>query len=339
MTSFERVHNRLTGKPVDKVPNLNILMAFAAKFINVSFDKFCLDYRYLVEANIKCNEFFGIDMLNTMSDAFRETYDFGAKIVFPFDNLPICKEHFIQTPADLKKLELFNPLNSTRIMDRIRAVELYKHETGNQYSILGWVEGSFAEAADLRGVSEIMIDLYDEPQFVKELLSICCEESIRCAKEQIKAGADFIGVGDAAASLVSPAIYSEFVFPFEQELFQEIHKAGAKVKLHICGNINHILDEVWKTGADIIDIDSMVDFRTAIEKFHGHASANGNFDPVRTLYNGTPESIKVAVMNCLDLADEKTFISAGCEVPKDTPCENLQAVDEALKEYGDSYAG
>ena len=227
---------------------------------------------------------------------------------------------------------MFKPLDSTRIQDRIRAVELYKKETGNHFSILGWVEGSFAEAADLRGVSEIMVDLYDEPEFVKELMSICCEEGILCAKEQIKAGADFIGVGDAAASLVSPAIYREFVLPFEQKLFHEIHQAGAKVKLHICGNINHLLDDIWKSGANIIDIDWMVDFKTSIDKFEGYACANGNFDSVNILYYGTPEMVKNAVKQCMDAADERTFISAGCEVPRNTPHENLKAVDEVLYE-------
>ena len=42
MTPYERVHYRLEGKPVDKIPNLNILMAFAAKYINVSLTSFAL---------------------------------------------------------------------------------------------------------------------------------------------------------------------------------------------------------------------------------------------------------------------------------------------------------
>jgi len=337
MTPYERGHNRLKGKPVDKVPNLNIVMQFAAKYAGISFDKFCLDYRYLVEANIKCNERFGIDMLNITSDAYRETYDFGAKIEFTYDSLPVCTEHLIKKPSDLKNLKLFDPLKSTRMLDRIRAVEFYRKETGGYYSVQGWVEGSFAEAADLAGVSELMIFLYDETEFVKELMSICCEEGIMCAKEQIRAGADFIGIGDAAASLVSPEIYREFILPFEQKLIREIHEAGAKVKLHICGNINHLLDDIWKSGADIIDIDWMVDFKLAVEKFKGISSANGNFDPASVLYSGTPESVKQAVKKCLNDADQTTFISAGCEVPKNTPHENLKAVDEALKEYSGDY--
>lgn len=332
MTPYERVYNRLAGKVVDRVPNLNILMMFAAKYINVSYDKFCSDYRYLVRANLECNEKFGIDMLNTMSDPYRETNDFGAKLEFPYDSLPVCREHFIKEITDIKSLKKFDPLNSARMLDRIRAIELYKKEAGSHYSILGWVEGALAQACDLRGINELMVDIYDEPEFVSELMEICSEQAIICAKEQINAGADFIGIGDAVASLLSPTTYRELVLPFEQKMISEIHKMGGKVKLHICGNISKILDDVWKSGADIIDIDWMVDFKTAIEKFKGHTSANGNFDPVRVLYDGSIEQIKQAVYDCLSVADNYTFISAGCEVPKSTPHENLKAVDEILNE-------
>lgn len=333
MKPYDRVYNRLQGKPVDRAPNLNILMAFAAKFIDAPFDKFCTDFKYLTEANIKCNEAFGIDMLSTMSDPFRETADFGADIEFPYDNLPICKKHFIQNYFDIKKLKLFKPIESKRILDRIHAIEYYKQETGNNYSILGWVEGALAEAADLRGVSKLMEDLYDEPEFVKELLTICLKQEVICAKEQIRAGADFIGIGDAVASLLSPGMYIEFVLPFEQELIKEIHNNGAKVKLHICGNILHLLDQIRLSGADIIDIDYMVDYKTSVSKMKDYASVNGNMNPVSVIYQATPEIVKKAVHECLLAGDEYSFISAGCEIPKDTPYENLKAVDQALNEY------
>jgi uroporphyrinogen decarboxylase len=334
MNSFERIYNRLAGKPVDRAPNLNILMEFAAKFTGVNYDTYCLDYRYIADANITCNDRFGIDMLSTMSDPYRETFDFGADIQFPHDSLPVCGKRFLEKPGDLKRLKLFEPLNATRMPDRIRAVEYYKKETGGRYSILGWVEGAFAEAAVLRGLSEIMMDLYDEPGFVRDLLAVCCEQEIRCAREQARAGADFIGIGDAAASLISAGLYREFVLPFEQALVREIHAAGAKAKLHICGNITHLLDDVRETGSDTIDIDWMEDFGNAVRKLRKHTCVNGNFNPVGILLMGTPQPMKEAVWYCLRTGDERTFISAGCEVPKHTPHENLMAVNEALREYG-----
>ncbi len=56
-----------------------------------------------------------------------------------------------------------------------------------------------------------------------------------------QAGSDLFGVGDAAAGLISAEMFEEFVVPWQQKLFAGIHVGGAAVKLHICGNINHIL--------------------------------------------------------------------------------------------------
>jgi uroporphyrinogen decarboxylase len=76
----------------------------------------------------------------------------------------------------------------------------------------------------------------------------------------------------------------------------------------------------------------MVDFRRAAEIFSGKCSLCGNFDPVRVLMKGSPEQIKEATKKCVELGDSTTFIAAGCEVPPDTPEENLLAVKDGLEE-------
>src|SRR5690606_23713170 len=116
----------------------------------------------------------------------------------------------------------------------------------------------------------------------KELLEICNEQAIEFAREQIRAGADFIGIGDAAASLVGPNIYREFVLPCEKKLIEAIHRAGAKTKLHICGNITSLLDDIPLSGTDMADVDWMVNFGKAVESF-GSCCTCGNFDPVKVL--------------------------------------------------------
>lgn len=333
MNSLERVKRRLEGKPVDQVPNLNIVMQFAAKYIGVPYSKYCTDYKYLVEGNIKCCQDFGIDMVSTISDPLREAQGFGSHVIINYDDVPFCKEHLIKEYSDIKKLKITNTFDNERMIDRIRAVELFKILAGNEYPILGWVEGPFAEASILRGINEICIDLIFEPNFVNELLEICLQNAITYAKEQILKGAQFIGIGDAAASLLSPELYNKFVLPLEKKLIDEIHSMGAKVKLHICGNISHLLDFVVLSGADIIDIDWMVDFKKAVQIFKGKACACGNFDPVKVLLQGNISNVKFSVEQCLKEADNFTFIAAGCEVPKFTPYQNLKAVNECLVEH------
>lgn len=319
---------------MDRIPNLNILMTFAAKFSNINYSEFCKKPECMFVANMKCYEEFGIDAVTTMSDPYAEASDFGAQIEYPFDSNPICRTPLLKEIADLKKMRIYDIGDTTRMYNRIRVIELYNRNVKGICPIIGWVEGAFAEFIDLRGMEMAMMDFSENRNFMTDVMDICLEQSIIFAKEQIRAGADIIGVGDAAVSLIGGRLYSEVVLPYEKKLIESIHNGGAKVKLHICGNIMSLLDVIAETGADIIDIDWPVDFSIASKKLNGLASVNGNFDPVSILLQGNTESVKNAVMDCVIKSNESAIISAGCEVPVNTPFENLLAVYKTLKDLG-----
>ena len=59
MTSLERLNAWLAGKPVDKIPNMNIVMAVAAREARVSYRQFVTDYRKLAEGSLICAEKYG----------------------------------------------------------------------------------------------------------------------------------------------------------------------------------------------------------------------------------------------------------------------------------------
>ncbi len=331
LTPRERVLRRLTGDPVDKIPNLNIVMAFAARHIGVKYSQYATDYRVLAEGNIRCCEDFGIDMVSAISDPCREAGDLGAPVSFPDDDIPMLQGVLIQDYGDIAALKPIPPREGRRMLDRIQAIELYRQLAGRDYPVLGWVEGAFAESCDLRGLSNMMVDIATEPEFVRDLLEICTEQAIAFATEQIKAGADFIGIGDAAASLIGPKYFESFALPFEKRICDAVHHAGAKVKLHICGNITPILNQVALSGADIVDADWMVDFHQAAQCMEGICSVCGNFDPVSILLQGSPDDVRKSVIQCVQAGNDATFVAAGCEVPLHTPAQNLRAVHEALQ--------
>ncbi len=331
MSSYERVMNRLEGKPVDKVPNMNIIMAFAAKQIGATMKEFCTDYRVLVESKIYCANEFGIDTVSVISDPMREAHGFGAKVIFPENDVPFCKEHLITVLSQIKDLKPINPMNNERMIDRIRAVESLKKQVGGKIPIIGWVEGALAEAADLRDISYLMMDLMMDGERMKEFFEIIYEQQKIFAKEQINAGADFIGIGNAAASLIGPALYEEYCLEFDTRIIKDIHDMGAKAKLHICGNTEPILELIAKTQADIFDADHVVDFSKAIEAFKGtNTVANGNLDPVAHMMRADEQIITEEVKKRLDLADERTLISGGCEVPAATSGEIMKRMNEML---------
>jgi len=78
MNSLSRLQHRLRGEPVERIPNLNIMMTFAAHFITQPLAKYYLDHRILVEANLAVMEAFELDIVQAISDPYREAADLGA---------------------------------------------------------------------------------------------------------------------------------------------------------------------------------------------------------------------------------------------------------------------
>jgi MtaA/CmuA family methyltransferase len=334
MNPLERLQNRLRGAPVDRPPNLDIVMTFAAHRIGRPLSQFYLDHHVLVDANLSAAEDFNLDIVQAISDPFREAADFGLEVEFPADNLPVNRKPLLAAPEDIKKLVAPDPATGPRMSDRVEAVRLFREKVGGEVPIMGWVEGALAEAADLRSVYLTMTDLVRRTGWLEELLEICVQVEIAFARIQVQAGADIIGLGDAVASQISPAMYRRFALPYEKRIFAAVHEMGALARLHICGNTNRIIADMVTSGADIIDLDWMVDMKSACEKFGDRVSFLGNMDPVAVMLQGTPEKIYTATQYCMAVGGLRSISGAGCEVPDGTPEENFHAQTRALQDAG-----
>jgi MtaA/CmuA family methyltransferase len=333
MNSYERLRRRLGGEPVDRPPNLDIMMTFAAHYIGERLSHYYLDYHVLCRANLAVREAFDLDVVQAISDPFREAADLGAQVEFPEDGLPVCKVPLLAQPSDLLRLRPPDPAAGSRMSDRLAAVREFRARVGGVVPVMGWVEGALAEAADLRGAASLLLDTYDRPEWVGDLLELCAEVGIAFARAQVDAGADIIGLGDAICSQVSPTMYREFALPYEQRIFAAVHEMGALARLHICGDTTAILAGMAESGADIIDLDWMVDLRQASDTMRDRAALCGNFDPVAVMLQGTPREVRQAVLECLREAGPRSISAAGCEIPDGTPHENLRAQARALREW------
>jgi uroporphyrinogen decarboxylase len=138
-------------------------------------------------------------------------------------------------------------------------------------------------------------------------------------------------VGNAAASLIGPALYEKFGLPWDKAMVEYIHSCGGRVKLHICGNISPILNLLVQVAPDILDVDWMVNFARAVEVFKGTTTAvSGNVDPVAVMLQGSPQYVEEQVRRCIDVTAPNTCIAAGCEVPAASPEENILLMDRLL---------
>lgn len=328
MNSRERVLAHLEGRAVDRLPLMPITMQFAADLAGIRYKDYELDHRRLVEGQVRVAEQFGFDYVNTMSDPGREAADCGATLEY-FENQPAAiveEEPRLKERADLAGLRIPDPLGGGRMHNGVQAVALLRERVGRDLLVEGWIEGPCAEAADLRGLNNLMLDFFDDPGFVRDLFAFCVEMGLRFAKAQIEAGADMLGIGDAAASLVGPAIYEEFVWPYEKRLVEGIAAMGGRSRLHICGDTRFCLGSMGRLGCAVVDLDSLSPIAEGRQAMGAGQVLLGNVNPVTVLRNGTPDSVRAAVAECHRASGARFIVGAGCEVPRDTPHANLFAL-------------
>lgn len=327
MTKKEKLDCLFRGKDIHTFKLFRpILMHFAARFSNHSYAEFASDHRILVESNIRAMEYFDTDLVSLISDPYRETSAFGAKITFPKEAVPICEAPIIQTYEDVRSLKNPDVYENYRTRDRIEGANYFQKLLKGQVPVIGWIEGPLAEACDLTGVSQMLVQLMMDPDFSHSLLDKVTITAKDFAKAQIEAGCDLIGMGDAICSQIDRETYDLYIKERHREIISFIHDHGAKVKLHICGNITHLLPSIREVGMDILDLDWQVDLDHAYEIVGPDVVRCGNIDPV-LIQNKSEDEVKVMTKKLLVKEHgKKHILSAGCEITVNTPVENLLAM-------------
>ena len=336
MNSKERCLALVNGQVYDRAPVFPLLMFFAQSRLNISYKTYAKNGRSMAEAQINVKEKFNIDAITACSDAFRITADLGAEMVYPEDKPPFAFASLVKNENDLARLKKPDVGNArSRMYDRTLGVEEMVKNVGNEILVLGWVDMPFAEACSLCGVSEFMMMLFENPELAHRILSFLTDIVIDFSLMQLEAGAPMIGAGDAAASLISSELYKEFALPYEHKVCTAIHEKGGLVKLHICGNTFHLLEQMAMSGADLFNVDHMVDLKEAKTVYDRHKlSFKGNLDPVAHIMNSDPETCEKKAIECMNIAKGSRYmLSGGCEIPAETPDEVFHAFCNASAKH------
>jgi MtaA/CmuA family methyltransferase len=338
VNSIERIRAVIAGQPVDHLPAQPMLMMFAARHAGMKFMDYTRDGRKLAEAQLKAVEDFGLDCLLTCSDPAREVIDIdgeGSVEWFPDQGPAIMESRAaLKDKSRLSAFKVPDPEAPGRMRHRIEAIRIMRREAGPGMSIVGWVEGPLALAQELRGLSNIMTDFMDDPDFVRDLLDFAAEVAIPFAFAQIEAGADTIGMSDAAASMIGPDLYRDFLLPRQDRVLRAIEKRYplAIRRLHMCGNTDPLFALMRELPVDIYEIDFPANFAEARKIIGPGRTLSGNVSTITDLLEGSPERVYDACRACHATAGANFVVGAGCEVSPMTPPENLRAMIRYARE-------
>jgi uroporphyrinogen decarboxylase len=89
------------------------------------------------------------------------------------------------------------------------------------------------------------------------------------------------------------------------------------------------------TGADALELDHFNDFAQVKKQIGARTCLEGNLDPARVMLQGTPEVVRQKSAELISIAGKGGgfILSPGCEVPRDTPPENMLALVEAARDF------
>lgn len=223
-------------------------------------------------------------------------------------------------------------------------LQMVLEKVGDTLAVHSEVFSPWSQFLELLNYENALMAILDDPKKCKDCLNRLTDGAIALAREQARLHVDAVLISSAFAGggLISKQHYEEFVLPYERRLVQEFKKDfDIPIYTHTCGAIGDRLDLMLATETDGIDtLDpppiGTVELQDAVDQLKGKVFIKGNVDPVNTLLQETPEAIREDARHRLRIAkpDGGYILSTACSVAPHTPPENIDALYQAVEEYG-----
>jgi [methyl-Co(III) methanol-specific corrinoid protein]:coenzyme M methyltransferase len=221
-------------------------------------------------------------------------------------------------------------LSRGRIPELLKAVRILKKELGDDVVIVSGIVGPFSVARSLIDTVPLLRATFKSPEKVRPFLDVAEKAGTALAKALIDAGADVISCEDMTASpeLINPKTYKDYELEYQSRQFEAI--SIPKI-LHICGNVDSIVEWMGQTGADILSIEPKASAKLAREKCGPNVILMGGVDADTTLFMKDAETVKKICEE--SIADGIQILAPGCALVPGTPLENLLAMVEVAKAH------
>ncbi len=337
MTPKERVGSLLQGKPIDRVPCVPVILNGCARAMGYTVKEMTLDGEKFGKANVATYKKYGHDMICLLDATGTTAEAAGTKLNYPDEMPAFVEEPVIKSRDDLRKLRPLDPTKDGRLNNYLVATEYCVSEVGDEVFVGVLFAGPFTTAACLRGTEALLKDIFKDKEMVHQLLRWSTDVTKPFLDEAVKRGGvpvccEPVGTG----SILSSKSFSEFVEPYQKELNDYVKSKGLPVLNHICGDSFPIIESWLRSGPTVISVDR-VDIGKISQQFGNQVGVMGNVVPGKTLFMGTPEVVDAEVKDIMAKAGKSPcgfVLASGCEVPIETPPENIFAMMNAARKYG-----
>jgi uroporphyrinogen-III decarboxylase len=231
----------------------------------------------------------------------------------------------------------------------VGAIRREAERFGGQFAILGGEWAPFwHDAIDLVGMEDLYFRMYDQPEFVDELLSRIVDfywEVSRRGFESAGGAIDifFIGndLGSQTGPLIGERLFRRFLLPHLKRLIDLGHRYGCRVMLHCCGGFAPLIPAMIEAGLDGLHAVQPscygMDLTNLKRRFGSQILFNGAIDSHHVLIEGTPDLVRRKTREVIDIMKSGGGFIAGAShdwILEETPLENVLAMFDTIHEYG-----
>ena len=268
----------------------------------------------------------------SLMDLSVEAEAFGSRIRVSADEVPTVVGTIVSEEEDADALEV-PAVGAGRTGLCVEAVRKAA-ETITDRPVLAGIIGPYSLASRLMDVNETMFYCYDEPDMVHTVLekaSAFLTEYCRAFRE---AGAHGVVMAEPLAGILSPALAREFSHPYVKKIIDQVQTEDFCVIYHNCGdNAALMAPDIYGLGAAGYHFGDAIDMLAVLAQAPEDVLVMGNISPAAEFCGGTPESIAKATRELLARCGEypNFLISSGCDIPPQSPWENIDAFFAAAK--------
>ncbi len=206
------------------------------------------------------------------------------------------------------------------------------------YARGGWIQ-FFEEMQQLRGFSEILVDLADESKEVYRLRDELLDFHVRHIDKWAKLKYDGLHFADDWGSqldlLISPDFWRKFFKPVYKTMFARVIEHGMDVHFHSDGYIVDIIPDLIDIGVKVLNAQvNIMDLEYIRKHFNGKVCFRSDLDRQHVTINGAPDDVRKHIRRVFcALGSAKGGVIACGEIGRDTPLDNIKAMYDEFMEF------
>jgi len=251
--------------------------------------------------------------------------------------------HPMQSFDSLEQIKTYPYLDYSKSSNEQQKKEV-EQAHNNGYAALGQMQMTIWEAAwYMRGMENLMMDMMSEDDMATVLLDKVTDNAIIRAQSFAKSGCDVIFLGDDIGMqytiMLSEELYKTWLQPRLKRVIDSIKSVNpeAIIFYHSCGFITPLIPYLIEAGVEVLNPiqTECMDFKEIHDQFGQTISFNGTIGTQSTMPFGTPDEVRRAVFENMDIAGDKggLLVAPTHMLEPEVPVENVIAYIKACNDY------